>query len=146
MSISTISSTAYNLSPYAVGQPGAATTGADYDAASGRSLNPAGLSPQNARTPSDLQAVQFRERRDERTPEPAPPNPDNATGVLSGSLTQEQQDTLNSLSSLLDTDTETLQANLQNGSTLADLAEQAGVNATTVASVSQDGLLFDTSV
>lgn len=142
MSISTISSTAYSLSPYAVGQPGAATTGADYDAASGRSLNPAGLSAQNARTPSDLQAVQVRERRDE----PAPPNPDNATGVLSGSLTQEQQDTLNSLSSLLDTDAETLQENLQNGSTLADLAEQAGLNATTIASVSQDGLLFDTSV
>ncbi len=147
MSIATVSSTAYALSPYPVGQPRPAEQSPDFDAA-GRSENQAALSANNARTPSDLQAVRFRERLDtaETNSEQPPANPGTATGVLGGSLTQDQQDTLNSLSSLLETDAQSLRNDLQNGSTLSDLAQQAGLNARAVATLSQDGLMFDASV
>lgn len=142
MSVNPVGSTAYLPSPY---QAGPAQPSSDFDPA-GRSQNQAALSAQNARTPSDLQAVQFRQERSNPEPVAEPVSLDSATGVLGGSLTQDQQDTLNSLSSLLDTDAQSLQNSLQNGSTLADLAQEAGVNARALASVSQDGLLFDTSV
>ncbi|GLY27302.1 hypothetical protein [Kineosporia sp. NBRC 101731] len=78
-------------------------------------------------------------------PPPPPPAPSNSTtGLLSGTLTSDQQSTLNTLSSLLDTDSTSLLSSLQNGTSLADLADNAGVSSSTLASVLQDGLLFDT--
>lgn len=82
-------------------------------------------------------------------PPPPPPSSDSSTGssvtgLLSGSLTTDQKDTLDSLSSLLDTDSESLMKQLQSGTKLSDLAKEAGIDATTLSSVVQDGLLFDT--
>jgi hypothetical protein len=68
-----------------------------------------------------------------------------STGVISGSLTDAQQQTLSSLSSLLGTDSSSLLTSLQSGSSLADLVSNAGVSSSSLASVLQDGLLVDTT-
>jgi lambda repressor-like predicted transcriptional regulator len=85
-------------------------------------------------------------------PPPPPPPPSftgsstdsSVTGLLSDSPTQDQQNTLNSLSSLLDTDSQSLLKQLRTGTSLSDLVKNAGIDASTLASVVQDGLLFDT--
>jgi lambda repressor-like predicted transcriptional regulator len=83
------------------------------------------------------------------TPPPPPPlapasAPDSATGLLSGNLTDDQQDALDSLSAALDTDSQSVLEQLQSGTSLNDLFQGAGLNATTFATLMQDGLLFDT--
>jgi lambda repressor-like predicted transcriptional regulator len=66
------------------------------------------------------------------------------SGVLSGALTQSQQKTLDSLSSLLGTDSTSLMTSLKNGTSLADLVSQSGVDSSKLAGILQDGLMVDT--
>jgi len=68
----------------------------------------------------------------------------SSTGVMSGSLTASQQKTLDSLSSLLGTDSSSLLTSLQSGTSLASLVSSKGVDSSKLASVLQDGLLVDT--
>jgi hypothetical protein len=66
------------------------------------------------------------------------------SGVVTGSLTSSQQTTLDSLSSLLGTDSSSLLASLKSGTSLADLVASKGVDSGKLAGVLQDGLLVDT--
>ncbi|MBT0773026.1 hypothetical protein KIH74_29050 [Kineosporia sp. J2-2] len=81
---------------------------------------------------------------------PPPPPPfsstgnSTTTGLLSGTLTDDQQNTLDTLSDLLGTDSDSLLEQLQTGTSLAQLIENSGVSKNALASVLQDGLLFDT--
>jgi lambda repressor-like predicted transcriptional regulator len=84
-------------------------------------------------------------------PPPGPPPGSGAdstdtgvSGVLGSSLTQSQQTTLDSLSSLLGTDSSSLLATLKSGTSLSDLVSAAGVDDNALASILQDGLLIDT--
>jgi lambda repressor-like predicted transcriptional regulator len=67
------------------------------------------------------------------------------SGVLGSSLTSSQQSTLDSLSSLLGTTSDSLLGSLQSGTSLADLVSAAGVSQGSLASILQDGLLIDTT-
>jgi lambda repressor-like predicted transcriptional regulator len=67
----------------------------------------------------------------------------SGTGVLGGSLTSAQASTLQKLADLLGTDSRTLLDTLKSGTSLADLVKNAGVDQTKLASVLQDGLMFD---
>lgn len=78
-------------------------------------------------------------------PPPGPP-PGESTGVLGSSITSSQQDTLDSLADLLDTDTDSLVQSLQSGTSLSDLLENSGVSLDQLAGVVQSGLLIDTSL
>jgi hypothetical protein len=63
---------------------------------------------------------------------------------VSGSLTASQQKTLDSLSSLLGTDSSSLLSSLQSGTSLADLIAGKGLDSSKLAAVLQDGLMVDT--
>ena len=65
------------------------------------------------------------------------------TGVYGSSLTDDQKNTLQALSSLLGTDSDSLLTSLQNGTSLSDLLTAGNVDQTAVAQVLQNGLLFD---
>jgi hypothetical protein len=108
-----------------------------------RSLNQSATSTQNARTPSDIQAVQFREDGNRVQERAIRIDRENSTGVLGDSLTQAQQDTLDALSRALGKDSATLRGDLENGSTLQELAEHAELDSKELAQISQDGLLVD---
>jgi hypothetical protein len=83
-------------------------------------------------------------------PGTAPPGTqptDNSSGVLGSTLTEAQQTTLDKLSSLLGTDSAGLLDSLRSGSSnLSDLISAKGVNQDSLASILQDGLLFDAKV
>jgi lambda repressor-like predicted transcriptional regulator len=66
-----------------------------------------------------------------------------ASGVLGSSLTSSQESTLNALSSLLGTDSSSLMDSLKAGTSLSDLVSAAGVDQSSLASILQDGLMFD---
>ena len=66
------------------------------------------------------------------------------SGVLSGNLTSNQQDMLDSLSSLLSTDSTSLLDELQSGASLSDLVKDKGIDSSSLANVLQNGLLVDT--
>jgi lambda repressor-like predicted transcriptional regulator len=68
----------------------------------------------------------------------------STSGVLGSSLTAGQQSALESLSSLLGTDSESLLANLRGGTSLTDLVSRQGVSSSALASVLEDGLMVDT--
>jgi lambda repressor-like predicted transcriptional regulator len=77
---------------------------------------------------------------------PAPMVADTSTssGVLGATMTDHQQSTLDQLSSLLGTDSSTLLDSLKSGSSLSDLiSAKGGVDQSSLASILQDGLLFD---
>ncbi|MCD5309486.1 hypothetical protein [Kineosporia babensis] len=168
MPVPSILGSASVLSQYGVPRPGNVVLDSSYDITN-ESSNQASSNQTNARTPSDLESSAARtdlrergrlqlqrpdaapvEQRPERpapvAPEQPPARPDAPTGVLSGSLTRGQQDTLSSLSSALDKDTATLLNDLQSGTTLTDLAQQSGVDANALALMSQDGLLYDATL
>jgi lambda repressor-like predicted transcriptional regulator len=67
----------------------------------------------------------------------------STSGVLGSSLTNDQQAMLDQLSSVLGTDSNRLLDDLKSGSSLADLLSAQGVDQNTLASILQDGLLFD---
>jgi len=67
----------------------------------------------------------------------------SASGVLTGTVTQVQQTMLDKLSSLLGTDSSSLLDQLKSGANLSDLASAKGIGGSSLASVLQDGLLFD---
>jgi lambda repressor-like predicted transcriptional regulator len=82
--------------------------------------------------------------RPQGPPPPARAAGDSASGVLGSSLTDAQQSTLDALSDLLGTDSSSLMDSLKSGSsTLADLLSAKGVDQSSLASILQDGLLFD---
>lgn len=87
---------------------------------------------------------------DSAPPPPPPPPPlssaGGSTGLLGDSLTADQQSSLETLGELLDTDAQALLEKLQSGSTLAELLQGSGIDPSTLASVIQDGLLFDTRI
>jgi len=66
------------------------------------------------------------------------------SGVLGGSLTPEQQQTLTEVSSLLGSDPASLMDSLRQGTSLADLVHDKGLDSSALANVIQDGLLVDT--
>ena len=66
------------------------------------------------------------------------------SGVLSGALTSTQKQTLDELSSLLGSDSQSLMDSLKNGTSLADLVKDKGLSSSTLANVIQDGLMVDT--
>jgi len=68
----------------------------------------------------------------------------DSTGVLGASMTGQQSDMLDSLSSLLGTSTDDLVNQLQSGTSLASLVSSKGVSSGSLAQVLQDGLLLDT--
>jgi len=68
----------------------------------------------------------------------------STSGVLGTSLTASQQSTLESLSTLLGTDSDSLLESLRGGTSLTDLVAQRGVSNSALASVLADGLLVDT--
>ena len=68
----------------------------------------------------------------------------STSGVFGSSMTTGQQNTLNTLSSLLGTDSSSLLNSLKSGSSLSDLVSSKGIGSEQLASVLQDGLLVDT--
>jgi hypothetical protein len=76
---------------------------------------------------------------------PAGPPPSGSSGVWGETLTGDQQETIDALSSLLGTDSTTLLDQLYSGSSLSDLLSDAGVSLTDLADVVQDGLFIDAS-
>lgn len=75
----------------------------------------------------------------------------STTGVLSGNPTASQSSTVDLLSSMLGTDSDSLISSLSTGSSLSDLASSSGVSYDQLASVLQSslsstGLLVDTSL
>lgn len=81
---------------------------------------------------------------------PTGPPPDTASsssstssGLLGATLTDHQQSTLDQLSSLLGTDSTSLLDSLKSGTSLSDLISAKGVDQSSLASILQDGLLFD---
>lgn len=74
----------------------------------------------------------------------APSSAPSATGVLTGTLTADQQSTLSTLSGLLGTDSSSLLSQLQSGTSLASLLDDKGVSTDTLAASLQKGLLIDT--
>ena len=68
----------------------------------------------------------------------------STSGVLGASLTASQQSSLESLSGLLGTDSESLLESLRGGTSLTDLLSRRGVSRSALASVLEDGLLLDT--
>jgi lambda repressor-like predicted transcriptional regulator len=70
----------------------------------------------------------------------------SASGVLGSSLTAGQQSTLESLSTLLGTDSDSLLESLRGGTSLSDLGSQQGVSSSALASVFADGLMVDTRI
>jgi lambda repressor-like predicted transcriptional regulator len=68
----------------------------------------------------------------------------SVSGVFGSSLNSSQQRTVDELSSLLGTDSNTLLTQLKNGTSLADLVKTKGVDSGSLANVIQDGLLVDT--
>lgn len=75
---------------------------------------------------------------------PAGPPPGGSSGVWGETLTSSQQDTLDSLSSLLGTSSSSLLGQLYSGTSLSDLLSDGGVSLKDLAGVVQDGLLIDT--
>jgi lambda repressor-like predicted transcriptional regulator len=67
----------------------------------------------------------------------------SVSGVLGGTLSTTQQRTLDELSSLLDTDAQSIMSQLRSGSSLADLVKAKGLDSGTLAGVIEDGLLVD---
>lgn len=79
-----------------------------------------------------------------QAPPPAVAADPSSSGVLGSSLTESQQNTLDSLSSLLGVNSDSLIDSLRSGaSSLSDLLSAKGVDQSTLASILQDGLLFD---
>jgi lambda repressor-like predicted transcriptional regulator len=85
-------------------------------------------------------------------PPPGPPPGDKSglgsidsstSGVLGSSMTADQSSMLDKLSSLLGTDSTSLLDELKSGSSLSDLLADKGVDQSKLASILQDGLLFD---
>ena len=68
-----------------------------------------------------------------------------STGIFGSSLTDDQQSTLDSLSSLLGTDPSTLTSSLQSGTSLSSMLADGGVSQDDAAAVLQNGLMFDAS-
>ena len=68
---------------------------------------------------------------------------DDTSGVLGTTLTDDQQQSLDALSSVLGTDSGSLMDSLKSGSSLSDLLSAKGVDADTIAAVLKDGLMFD---
>ncbi|MFI7585691.1 hypothetical protein ACIB24_01285 [Spongisporangium articulatum] len=66
------------------------------------------------------------------------------SGVFGDSLTSSQQDMLDSLSSLLGTDSDSLLSQLQSGTSLTDLLSTSGATTDQLASILENGLLVDT--
>lgn len=71
--------------------------------------------------------------------------PPRSSGILGESLTSTQQDTVDALAELLETDSTTLLDSLRHGTSLAELLTQAGVSTADLAGVLEEGLLIDTS-
>ena len=68
-----------------------------------------------------------------------------ATGVFGSSMTTQQTDMLDSLSSLLGTSSDDLLGQLTSGTTsLASMVSQKGISSSSLAQVLQNGLLLDT--
>ncbi len=67
----------------------------------------------------------------------------SSSGVLGSSLTGDQQNTLNELSSLLGTDSGGPLDQLKSGTSLSDLFGAQGVDQKSISAVLQDSLLFD---
>lgn len=67
------------------------------------------------------------------------------SGVFGESMTSDQQDTLDTLSALLGTDSTSLVSALRGGTSLADLFSSAGLDLDDVAGAIQEGLLVDTT-
>ena len=70
----------------------------------------------------------------------------STSGVLGSSLTASQQSTLDSLSTLLGTDSDSLLQSLRGGTSLSDLVSRRGVSSSALTSVLADGLMVDTRV
>lgn len=73
-----------------------------------------------------------------------PPPPPPASGLMMGTVTSAQQSLLDSLASLLDTDSGSLATSLQSGTSPAELLSQKGVSVSSLAGVLQSGLLVNT--
>ena len=76
----------------------------------------------------------------------SPTTEGSTSGVLTGTVTQVQQTMLDKLSGLLGTDSSSLLDQLRGGANLSDLVSAKGVGGSSLASVLQDGLLFDATV
>jgi hypothetical protein len=76
---------------------------------------------------------------------PSGPPPSGSSGVWGETLTTDQQETLDSLASLLGTDSSSLLDQLYSGTSLSDLLTDAGVSVADLADVVQEGLFIDTS-
>ncbi|GAA3812504.1 hypothetical protein [Cellulomonas soli] len=72
-----------------------------------------------------------------------PPPPPPSGGALTGELTSEQQTTFDALADLLGTDSESLLDELQSGTSLLDMLDDAGVSYEDLAGAVQSGLLVD---
>lgn len=72
-----------------------------------------------------------------------PPPPPPTGGALTGELTAEQQTTFDALADLLGTDSQSLLDELQSGTSLIDLLDDAGVSYEDLAGAVQQGLLVD---
>jgi lambda repressor-like predicted transcriptional regulator len=114
----------------------------------------AGLPPRLANSGNAdeiVQSIVSKKGMPERPPaataatEPAPETASSSTssGLLGATLNDHQQSTLDQLSSLLGTDSTSLLDRLKSGTSLSDLISAKGVDQSSLASILQDGLLFD---
>jgi lambda repressor-like predicted transcriptional regulator len=69
----------------------------------------------------------------------------SVSGVLGATMTSAQQRTLDTLSSLLGSDSESIVDALRSGTSLADLVSSKGLDSSSLASVIEDGLMVDTT-
>ncbi|WP_233149745.1 hypothetical protein, partial [Kineosporia sp. A_224] len=76
-------------------------------------------------------------------PPPGDDDDDDSTGVFANSLTSTQSTTLDSLASLLGTDSTSLLDELRSGTSLSDLVASKGVDSGALANVLENGLLYD---
>lgn len=106
-----------------------------------------------ADAPSGVDPTQMLEQMAAQTGGPQPPAPPagqglgasvtSESGVLTGSVTERQQNLLDQLSDLLGTDSDDLVAELQGGSSLLQMLQDRGITKSSAAETVGEGFLVD---
>lgn len=106
-----------------------------------------------ADAPTDVDPTQMLEQMASQVGGPRPPQPpagmglggsvNSRSGVITGTLTSAQQNSLDQLSNLLGTDSDDLLAELQGGTDLLEMLQSKGITRSTASATVGEGLLLD---